>query len=484
MSTAAKNKKYDIRWYINTVIVLALFIFVRFLPPFGQITESGMAVLGVFLGMLYGWLTVGFAWPSMLGMLFLGLTQLTTVSEALTEGWGNINACILVIMGFALAAYLDQCKLTDAMAAFFLTRKVIDGRPLVLVGMIFLASFVLGAFVNLFAGIFVMWAIMYKVSEYVGYEKRTLKMAYLLGAVIFAAQIGSFFLPFHASAIMYSGFLTQGTGVTISYLDWMLFQGLLGIVFVIFYPLVGKFILRLDFSDMANVKNFEYLRGKKLSFEQKFGIFDLVLMIAILMAPDLLPEGNALGTILKTIGVPGAFIIAMVIPAIVKIDGKPLMDIGACTKTSSWDVVWLLVATIPIASAMQSEDCGIINTVVSAILGLCGDMNWIVFMVITTVALGLATQISHNLILAIVLFGPLALVCQNLGGNPAVWFMVNVVVNLAAFVTPAGSAPSALYHGNSEWISSKEAYLMGAIWLIMCIVLGILYGVTIGEWIF
>ena len=351
--------------------------------------------------------------------------------------------------------------------------------------MIYLASFVLGAFVNLFAGIFVMWAIMYKIMDLVGYEKRTLRSAYLLGMVGFTAQVGMIYLPFHASGLMYVGFLTATTGLTIAYGKYILYQTICGLVMMLGFAAVGKFILRLDFSAMADSKNFEYLGGKKLTFEQKFGLFDLVLLVVILLAPDFLPETSGIYTLLKTLGVAGAFGIAMAIPAIIKNkEGKPLMDIAACTKSASWDVVWLLVATMPIATVMQSEDCGIVKTVVTAVIGLCGDMHWILFTILTTIVLGLATQVTHNLILAVVLFGPLAVVCQQLGGNPVVWFMINYWVNMAAFVTPAGSATSAIVHGNSEWLKPKDAYLMGTLWLILNIVLGLIVGVTIGSLIF
>ena len=485
MSSNASSSK-NLSWYINCGITVALFFIIGMLPPFGQITPVGMKVLAAFVGMLYGWLTVGFAWPSMLGMLFLGLSGLTntSVSSVLSSGWGNINACILVIMGFAFAAYLDECKLTDYIAAFFLTRKFIDNRPYVLVTVIFVAAFILGAFVNLFAGIFVMWAIMYKLFDMVGYEKRSMRVAYILGAVIFAAQMGSFWLPFHASAIMYGGFLTSATGISITFTQWLVFWGIMSIAVAAIFIGLGKFVLRLDFSAIAKTENFAYLAGQKLTFEQKFAIADLVVMIAILMAPDILPKGTALHTLVKGIGVPGAFIIAMVIPAIIRYNGKPLMDIAACTKTTSWDVIWLLVATMPIGTAMQSADTGIIATVVAFVMSLVGDMHWFVFTIITTVALALATQVSHNLILAIVLFGPMAVVCQNLGGNPAIWFMINVGANIAAFVTPAGSATSAVYHGLTEWVTAKQAYLMGTIWLIAVLAGAFAIGFTVGPMIF
>ena len=116
---SSSEKKKDL-YYVHSAITIALFVFTGFLPPFGDITPLGMKVLGVFLGMLYGWLTVGFAWPSLLGLFFLGVTGVTDVGSALSAGWGSLYASVLVILGFVYAYYLESCKLTDAISAFFL----------------------------------------------------------------------------------------------------------------------------------------------------------------------------------------------------------------------------------------------------------------------------------------------------------------------------------------------------------------------------
>lgn len=43
-SGSGKNK------IIHTIVILALFFLFRYIPPFGSVTEVGMAVLGIFLG--------------------------------------------------------------------------------------------------------------------------------------------------------------------------------------------------------------------------------------------------------------------------------------------------------------------------------------------------------------------------------------------------------------------------------------------------
>ena len=47
------DKKHTL-YYVHVVIFLLITFGFGFLPPFGQITEVGMKVLGAFLGAVYG----------------------------------------------------------------------------------------------------------------------------------------------------------------------------------------------------------------------------------------------------------------------------------------------------------------------------------------------------------------------------------------------------------------------------------------------
>ena len=49
--------------YAHGVIMLALMIFFGRISPAEPLTELGMQVLGIFLGMVYGWIFVGMTVP-------------------------------------------------------------------------------------------------------------------------------------------------------------------------------------------------------------------------------------------------------------------------------------------------------------------------------------------------------------------------------------------------------------------------------------
>jgi len=69
MAAEKNNKMY----YIHIAIFLIITFGVGFLPPFAQITPLGMKVLGVFLGIIYGWCFIALDWPSMVALLSLAM---------------------------------------------------------------------------------------------------------------------------------------------------------------------------------------------------------------------------------------------------------------------------------------------------------------------------------------------------------------------------------------------------------------------------
>lgn len=66
-----KNKPSYYLWML--IIIFCMFGF-RLFPAIEPLTPVGMQVVGVFLGMVIGWSTVGLLWPSILGLVAVGFT--------------------------------------------------------------------------------------------------------------------------------------------------------------------------------------------------------------------------------------------------------------------------------------------------------------------------------------------------------------------------------------------------------------------------
>lgn len=66
MSNAPANaigkKKFDVKYWIYTIIGLLFMFGFGMLPPIAPLTPVGMKVLGLFISVLFLWSTVGLAW--------------------------------------------------------------------------------------------------------------------------------------------------------------------------------------------------------------------------------------------------------------------------------------------------------------------------------------------------------------------------------------------------------------------------------------
>ncbi|MHC1745711.1 MAG: hypothetical protein AB9895_01045 [Negativicutes bacterium] len=59
-----------------------------FLAPVEPLTVMGMKIIGIFLGLLYGWMFVGLIWPSLIGLLALPLCgYMTAKANACRKLW-------------------------------------------------------------------------------------------------------------------------------------------------------------------------------------------------------------------------------------------------------------------------------------------------------------------------------------------------------------------------------------------------------------
>ncbi len=484
MSEASKTKNTG--WYVHSLItILLMFGFGYIVPPFGSITDVGMKVLGVFLGMLWGWIFVEILWPSVLGIFAFGMTGYTTISEAISAGFGD-STVLTVFMAILFAELLNQCHITDYIANKCLSSKWIVGKPWALVVMFFVADFLLSIFTSNVAACFLLWAAFVKVAEAAGYEKGNKFVSYMICGIIYIGVISLMVMPFRTAALVFVGFLTSGTGLTVGYGPYTIYMLILCIVQIIVYLLIGKFILRFDLSALEKTADiFADKRGSKMNFEQKFGMAFVVVFMAILFLPAFLPQSLGITKFLNNWGLIGASALLLTVAAIVKKpDGKQLANIrDVCKQGIAWDIIWLLVATYPLASAMQSQDCGIMATVLGAIQPHLGAMNPTLFMIICMVVLGIATQFVHNVVLAAMFIPMMCTLCIDMGGNPIVMFFLLYMALQCAYATPGASMQGAMMFGN-QWLGKHDGFFYGILFLIMTYIIMIIVGIPLGNIIF
>ena len=482
MSAASTN---NVKSYIHTAICIGLMLGIGFLPTFGQVTPVGMKVLGVFVGMMYGWIFCGYIWPSLMGMLVYSFSGLSSVTNTFNGGFGHTTV-VMIIVCFIFAGLIEGFKIGDALAAKVFGMKFFVGKPWVMITVLVLSACYISSLSNTFVIFFLYCSIVVPIFEKCGYKKGDSRVVFLIGAILFGASLGSILLPFHMTPLMFIGFMTGAIGATIPYGQYFLWAFVVFTVAILLLILVAKFVFRLDYSAMAE-DFFADKRGQKLSKDQVIGLWITAVFVVALMAPDFLPATWAITIFLKKLGLVGVIASIMIVVAIVRReDGKPLGDLKQfCVKGLNWDVTWLVIATMPIASAMTSADCGVTATIVAFLRPVLVNMTPLMFTIALVTVIGIATQVFHNVILGAV-FIPLGCsILVGMGGNPVLMTMMFIALVTPALGTPAGAAQSPLFHGH-DWVSvnSKMGYVWGFTFLAVLLIAVIAVGMPFGLLVF
>ena len=477
---AVRSNKY----YLHSVITILLMFGMKFVPPIEGITDTGMGVLGVFLGAIYGWCFVELVWPSIVALIALAFTGYTSLNGAFIAGFGNYTV-IVTAACLIFAQIMVECKLTDAIAGWFLTRKIVVGRPHILLLMIMLAAYFISATANIFAGILLLWNITYNLAEKINLPKQSPYITEILVAVVYAGVLGQMLFPFMAAPTIFLNFLLKELDVvSINYLGWILYYLLFSAAAISLFLLFSKFVLKPDTSALQEAKNLQLTYREKLTKEQQIGGGLLIGIILALCLPNIIPTLPC-AEALSSLGLIGVMSSGIVIAALIQVDQKAFINIiDVCKKGISWDIIWLLAATIPLGDALESDQTGIVATFIGYVLPYLNGMGPYLFAVISMLTLGLMTQVAHNVILAAVFIPALTQIYLSMSGNPMVLFMLLLPALSMALMTPGGCPQAAMLHGNREWISAKSAYGFGLLCIGLVLITGAIIGYPLASMIF
>lgn len=457
--------------YIHVAIMLALMLGVGYLPPIAQITPMGMKVLGVFLGLVYGWCFIDLLWTSVLGFFTLGLTGYTNVLAAFIAGFTNPTTVIILVC-FAFAHCLNTIGVSEAIAYWLMSRKIFVGRPWLLCIGIVSGAWVMDFLGGGFAAIFLLWSVVAAIAEVNHIEKGNILLSMLYALILFAGMTGGSVVPFFGGVILYGGFFTAATGLAIPAMSFLLSGLIYSLLTFGIMMLLSKFVLKVDVSEFSlNEEMRTEYKSKKTTAVQKVGLILLVLYFMALLLPSVFK--GAIWTTFATWGVTGFSILYMVVFCIWRDDqGHSVCNMGDCFKHGViWNTLLLFMVTIPVAGAMESADTGIMASINSLCNSLFSGFGVTMLLIIVVVVVGFLTQFMHNVVMGALFIPIFAPIVMNMGGNPMTFFFMIYLTLCCAYATPAGSMMAALIFGK-DGVPVKHSYIYGwMFYIINCIIL-------------
>lgn len=205
------DRKTNWKRYGHIVMMFILMFGIGYLPTFAQVTPMGMKILGIFVGLIYGWCFIDLTWPSVLGFVALGMSGSMTIIGALTTAFSNSTVLTLIIV-CAFSEYLKRLGVNEAIAYWVMSKKIFLGRPWLLAIGLMVTSVLVGTVGGNFAGLFLLWGVIDIIAKENNIKRGNFFVSMIYAIVLYGVMIGTAHVPFQAGFILFTGFFTQATG--------------------------------------------------------------------------------------------------------------------------------------------------------------------------------------------------------------------------------------------------------------------------------
>ena len=113
---------FDLKTCAKTIIMILIMLIIGNLPPISQITELGMKILGVFIGIIFVWICIDILWVSLFGVVALSLTVYMPLLQILGAGIGNTTVD-MILFSAIFAGLIEKTNCIQIVNKWLLTRK-------------------------------------------------------------------------------------------------------------------------------------------------------------------------------------------------------------------------------------------------------------------------------------------------------------------------------------------------------------------------
>ncbi len=479
MSTVHKKVNFSI---LNYILVLFFMFGFRFLPPFGGLNEISMQVIGVFVGVIYGWITLSIGWPSILGLVAFGLTDYVSMSDLLVSAFASQT--VVMIMGLLLlAAFIQQAGLTTIIVDFLLSRKSAKGRPYVVLFYFLLAGFIAAILSQPLAVLVIFLELFLEIMKKTDIKPHSRAVPTFFVGSAFAIVIGDISLPFKGCAILGIGAYSSITGENLDFLRYILFMMPMCLLTIVAYVLFCKFILRINLSGLEDYVH-DTSKSATITLRQKVSLVGVILAMAMLLVPSILPDSWAITPIITGLGLGGLTLFLVAILMMIKVEGKPLMDLGEIASQYPWNVYFVIVVLLPLADALSSDAVGLKQLLSAGATSLLSGLPGVLTIFLVVLISAVVTNFANNMVVCSVFVTIICFMGDALPFSTAVMScLVILATNLSMFF-PAANPMNAIIFSQKNIVTFKAEFTHGLISCVfLCVVISVV-GFFYGSLIF
>lgn len=472
--------KFD-KKYLHYVITAVLIFGSQFLPQAGPITPMGWAVLGTFIGVIYGWTFLDMIWPSILGLVGLGYA--VGMGKVLAQSFGS-PVMPLIFMVFAFLPVLKETGLTEVIAKLFIANRFTKGHPWVFVFFYLLGGYVC-AQINVFVSMILMTGIILDLCKKLDIKPYTPFPAVMLIGLALSIQLSQILFPFKGSGITLVAAYSAMTGENPNFMQYIGFILPMGLILLLVYTLICRFIFRVDVSPLYNITEETFGGHAKLTQDQKYGIFFLLFLIFMLMATSILPKTWWITQFFTKITIFGQAALVILLCMLVKrADGTRFFEFGKyAARGMDWGSIFMVAFILPVSNFLTADDTGI-KEALSIMLKPMTHFSPVVFIIVAMLFAAFITNFANNVVLAIVILPVMVTFAGQMGMSPLSMACLLFVGTQLALFTPGASVCSGMAFAQTEWVKAPMMMRYGLIAVLTLLAAFLLIGIPFSFVIF
>jgi len=460
-----------------------MFVFGRICPTWGPVTRVGVQGISIFAATLF-MISTGFGLivPSMLAMFAITLTGYTSVAGIIGSTFGSTSLYQLFLV-YVLCTAITTSGAGDVFARWMLSRKFINGRPVLFCVIFMLTMSLFAALVGTSGAVLFSFTLIDSLCDTLGYDPHShFKKTFLTGAFI-AASIGSPILPFKGMGLLIFGNVAsalQAGGLTIDYGAYIASALICAVLFAVVFALLIKPLFRADLSLLRDADMVKIIGGGsvKMNFQQAFCFWGFVVgccySIALIFIPKTASYYNAFNSITQAF----TFALVICVLSLIRRDQKPLLNPAKMFKEGiKWEIIYAYCAFSTLGGLLAADTgVGIKDWLTSILDPLLGGMPFVVFALILVAVTTIITNFFSNTATGIIV-GSLAApylisYATGTGINPNVLGTAIVSAANCAYLTMGAGNMSAVYlaqdclKNDPKWVW-KWGVVSGVIYIIV-----------------
>lgn len=450
----------NLSYALHSAVVLAFMFLFQFLPPVAPLTHVSMQVIGVFIGVIYGWVNVGLAWPSLLGVVALGCTDYMPMTTVLQVAFGS-QTLVMILSLLLLAAFVQQADLTGVILDWLLGMESARGKPFLLLFYFLIAGF-LAALLSQSIAVFVIFLELFKdLAKKTGIKPYSSAVPAFFVGMGFSLSLGDSALPFKGSGIVAIGAYQAITGTEMNLVHFVLFCMPLSVLTIAAYVLFCKYCMRVDLSPL---KNYVHVKeNMSLSLRKKVALIGVIGTLLLLLLPGVVPQSSSLYKIFGMLGLGGLSLLLLAVLFIVRVEGEPLIDVGKIAPFFPWNVFFILVVLFPLANAISSDVVGLNAIISSGVSALLNNMPTALIMATVIFLAAYITNFANNMIICALFVTIVCFIRDSLPIHPEILSYLVVLSSSLSMFFPAANPINAIIFGQRDYVSFRQEFTHGFI---------------------